>query len=66
MVWLRLDRCTLWPQRLIKAGTDQAQLAGLIIRVALQIERMLHKSKLTQDQDSCQERGCEPIIHRLP
>ena len=49
--------------RQIKAGTEQAQLAGFILRVAVQVEHMLLKGKLAQYQGGCQECGCEPVLH---
>lgn len=47
----------------IKAGTDQAQLAGFIPGMAVQVEHMLQKGKLAQNQGGCQENGCDPVIH---
>ena len=47
----------------IKAGTDQAQLAGFIPGMAVQIVRMQQKGKLAQNQAGCQENGCDPVIH---
>ena len=60
---LKPGRCTLLPKRLIQSGRQQAYFTWLFVCMATQIEHMLRKGQLSQNQANRQQRNFVLISH---